>query len=149
VGQLSAGKAGTRVRADYQLYRRGLLPSSTLGVAGTATACAQAGAKIYLPYAHGLTGYGRPLVENPFGPGPGLDERAACQAMAEELSRIGCQTAVFDWNVGGRWTPDNGDGRLPTPSTRTTGRIGTLTALPNRQSSVRGPAAVVDERVAR
>lgn len=93
------------LRVDHQLYRRGQLPSSTLGVAGTAAACAEAGAKIYLPYAHGLTGYGQPLVENPFGPGPGLDERAACQAMAEELSRISCRTAVQDWNVGDRWTP--------------------------------------------
>jgi hypothetical protein len=93
------------LRMEHDLYRQGKLPSATLGLSGTAVACAEAQAKVFLPYAHGLTGYGQPIAENPFGPGPGLDELAACAAMAEELKRIGCGTDVRYWKPGERWTP--------------------------------------------
>jgi L-ascorbate metabolism protein UlaG (beta-lactamase superfamily) len=93
------------LRTDHDLYQQRKLPSATLGISGTAAACAEAHAKVFLPYAHGLTGYGRPIAENPFGPGPGLDELAACRAMAEELKRIGCGTAVRSWKPGEWWTP--------------------------------------------
>jgi hypothetical protein len=76
-----------------------------VGVAGIAAACAEAGAMTFLPYAHGLTGYGRPIEDNPFGPGPGLDEQSACRALSEELRRIGSDTVVGRWNPGDSWTP--------------------------------------------
>jgi hypothetical protein len=93
------------LRSDHERLRRGTLPSATLGVAGIAAACAEAGAKTFLPYAHGLTGYGRPIEDNPFGPGPGLDEQSACRALSEELRRIGSDTVVGRWNPGDSWTP--------------------------------------------
>ena len=93
------------LRADHELYRRGRLPSATLGLSGTAAACAEAKAKIFLPYAHGLTGYGQPIVGNPFGPGAGIDESTACAALSEELRRIGSDTKIVSWNPGDSWTP--------------------------------------------
>jgi hypothetical protein len=93
------------LRADHELYRRGKLPSATLGLSGTAAACAEAKAKIFLPYAHGLTGYGQPIVGNPFGPGAGIDESTACAALSEELRRIGSDTKIVSWNPGDSWTP--------------------------------------------
>jgi L-ascorbate metabolism protein UlaG (beta-lactamase superfamily) len=92
------------LRSDHDFWRRGRLPSSTLGISGTAAACAEAGARVFLPYAHGMTGYGQPVEANPFGPGPGLDETAACQALSVELQRIGCHTVVTRWNPGDSWT---------------------------------------------
>jgi L-ascorbate metabolism protein UlaG (beta-lactamase superfamily) len=93
------------LRTDHDLWQRGKIPSSTLGISGTAAACAAARARVFLPYAHGLTGYGQPIAENPFGPGTGLDEAAACRALSEELKRIGCGTVVASWNPGDSWTP--------------------------------------------
>lgn len=93
------------IRADYELFRRGKLPSATLGISGIAEACAAAGAKTFLPYAHGITGYGQPIGVNPFGPGRKIDELSACHALTEELRRIGCATAVLNWNPGDCWTP--------------------------------------------
>ena len=93
------------LRRDHELYRRGKLPSATLGLSGTAAACVEARAKVFLPYAHGLTGYGEPIRDNPFGPAPGVDERSACRALAGELARIGCDTIVTNWNPGDRWAP--------------------------------------------
>jgi L-ascorbate metabolism protein UlaG (beta-lactamase superfamily) len=93
------------LRSDYELLQMRRLPSVTLGVAGIARACAEAKARVFLPYAHGLTGYGEPIREHPFGPGHGLDETAACRALSEELRRIGCGTTVAAWNPGDRWSP--------------------------------------------
>lgn len=92
------------LRSDHDSWRRGLLPSSTLGISGAAAACAEAGARVFLPYAHGLTGYGQPIIANPFGPGPGLDEAAACHALSLELRRVGCDTVVTSWHPGDSWT---------------------------------------------
>jgi beta-lactamase family protein len=92
------------LRSDYDLYRRRSLQSTTLGMSGTARACAEARAKVFLPYAHGLTGYGQPLGANPFGPGADVSEASACRALAAELDRIGCSTSVGAWNPGDRWT---------------------------------------------
>jgi hypothetical protein len=93
------------LRADYELLRNHRLPSVTLGVTGIARACAEAQAKVFLPYAHGLTGYREPIRDHLFGPGQGRDERAACFALAEELRRIGCATSVGRWNPGDCWSP--------------------------------------------
>jgi L-ascorbate metabolism protein UlaG (beta-lactamase superfamily) len=93
------------LRADYELYRRGKLPSATLGLSGTAAACAEAKAKIFLPYAHGLTGYGQPIVRNPFGPSSGADESTSCAALSEELRRIGSDTQIVSWCPGDSWAP--------------------------------------------
>jgi L-ascorbate metabolism protein UlaG (beta-lactamase superfamily) len=92
------------LRADHDLYRRGRLSSTTLGVSGVARACAEAGARFFLPYAHGFTGYGQPVAANPFGPGLTVDEAAACRELTQELGRIGCDTRVVDWKPGDSWT---------------------------------------------
>jgi L-ascorbate metabolism protein UlaG (beta-lactamase superfamily) len=93
------------LRADYELYKRGRLPSATLGISGTAIACAEAKAKVFLPYAHGLTGYAQPISENAFGPGHGFNESMACAALSRELKRIGSDTTVLGWNPGDSWVP--------------------------------------------
>jgi Beta-lactamase superfamily domain len=93
------------IRADYDLMRRGKLPSATLGISGMAKACAEARAQVFLPYAHGLTGYGEPIRDNLFGPGQGRDERTACAALSDELGRIGCDTRVVSWDPGDAWMP--------------------------------------------
>lgn len=93
------------IRTDHELLQRGKLPSATLGLSGTAAACAEAQARIFLPYAHGMTDYGQPVGDNLFGPGTGLDELSACRSMAQELRRIGCPTEVVGWNTGDTWTP--------------------------------------------
>jgi L-ascorbate metabolism protein UlaG (beta-lactamase superfamily) len=98
------------LRDDHSLWRRGKLPSATLGPAGTAEVCAEAKARVFLPYAHGLAGYGQPVAANPFGP-RGVSELLACRGMAEELSKIGSEAVVTTWNPGDAWTP--GDGRHP------------------------------------
>ncbi len=96
------------LRGDHALWRSGKLPSATLGPACMAAACAAAQASVFLPYAHGLTGYGKPLVANPFGPAPYADEQSACRGMAGELTKIGCGTQVTAWNPGNAWTPHDG-----------------------------------------
>ncbi len=93
------------LRSDHDCWLRGRLPSSTLGICGTAAVCAEAGARVFLPYAHGLTGYGQPIAVNPLGPGPEIDEAAASAALSAELRRIGCGTVVTNWNPGDSWTP--------------------------------------------
>jgi L-ascorbate metabolism protein UlaG (beta-lactamase superfamily) len=99
------------LRRDFERYRHRTLPSTTLGTAGTAAACAEAGARYFLPYAHGLTGYRQPIGESPFGPGEGLDEARACGLMTDELRRIGCRTEVVHWKPGDSWSPARGASR--------------------------------------
>jgi hypothetical protein len=93
------------IRSDYDLLRRGKLQPATLGVAGMAAACAEAKAKVFLPYAHGLSGYRRPIEDNPFGPGLGASESRMCYLLAQEIKRIGAATAVDSWNPGDYWAP--------------------------------------------
>ena len=95
------------LRSDYEFYRLGRLESTTLGIVGTAVACAEAGAKIFLPYAHGLTGYQQPIIANPFGPAEDVDEATACRALQDEIRNIGGRTTVVSWNPGDYWAPSS------------------------------------------
>jgi hypothetical protein len=64
--------------------------SITSGPAGTAALCQAAGARYYLPYAHGFAG----LLRDPG------HEEGHCAAVAAELARASARTEVVRWRPG-------------------------------------------------
>jgi len=93
------------IRADYDLLLAGKLRPVTLGISGMAQACAEAKARVFLPYAHGLSGYKQPIVDNPFGLGTGTSESAVAALLAQELRRLAIATEVQSWSPGDDWAP--------------------------------------------
>jgi hypothetical protein len=79
-----------RLEAIYAEAESGQARSMTSGPAGIAALCRAAGARYYLPYAHGFGGLFR-------DPGP---DDAHCAAVAAELGRLSASTEVVRWRPG-------------------------------------------------
>ena len=85
-----------------ELSRRELeggLPSVTAGPVGWAQACAVSKARAFLPYAHGFSGLGRPIVDSGWGLGE-ASEAALLGRLAAEVGRLGCGVELQSWNPG-------------------------------------------------
>jgi L-ascorbate metabolism protein UlaG (beta-lactamase superfamily) len=78
----------SRVRSTFLDQRGGSFASVTLGEAGVAEACAAAGARYFLPYAHMFAGLG---VDADGG---------ALDGVSRELERRGVATRAVAWNPG-------------------------------------------------
>lgn len=75
--------------------------SMTNGPDGVAAACEAAGARFFLPYAHGFSGLGQPPMSEEGSGG----ERAATDAVRQAIAARELATAVIDWVPGDvmRW----------------------------------------------
>jgi hypothetical protein len=87
----------------FELLRahRAQRQSITNGPRGIAAACRAAGARYFLPYAHGFGG----LHVEPASAESKVSERAAVAAVRAELARCGATTEVLEWHPGDvlRW----------------------------------------------
>ncbi len=86
---------------DELRARRATRGSMTSGPRGLAAACKAAGARWFLPYAHGFRGLGLP----PVSVESGTSEAEAVGQIRDELARTGGATEVIEWNPGDvlRW----------------------------------------------
>lgn len=82
----------------FELMRqhRASLSIITSGPSGLACACKAAGARYFLPYAHGFNG----LFTTPSSEEDSHTEDHAVAKLREELVRIDCQTRVVEWHPG-------------------------------------------------
>ena len=93
-----------RLRAIHADRLRGHTASITAGPTGVAAACAAAGARWMLPYAHGYAGLGRPAG----GEESAGHEAEATASVRAALGALGASTTVVDWNPGDRVAFDGG-----------------------------------------
>lgn len=106
-----------RLTRLYRDYEAGRLPSTTAGPEGIAAVCEAARARVFLPYAHGYEGYGRPIRDIGWGLGePGEEE--ALDRLRELLRARGLSTRAMSWQVGDRVTFEDGVRRWPGPALR-------------------------------
>ncbi|MEM9492795.1 MAG: MBL fold metallo-hydrolase, partial [Myxococcota bacterium] len=85
-----------------QLWRqlgRDALPATTAGAIGTAAVCAAAGARYFLPYAHGFAGVGQAIDDVGWGAGEPA-EHALLAELSQLLSERGATTEVRSWQPG-------------------------------------------------
>jgi L-ascorbate metabolism protein UlaG (beta-lactamase superfamily) len=80
------------------------LPSTTAGPAGIAAVCAAAGARHFLPYAHGYEVPFAPITDIGWREGEPSEARALA-ALADELAAIGASTTPLAWTPGDLATP--------------------------------------------
>jgi hypothetical protein len=90
-----------QLEALFARYEAGLCEETTAGVAGTAEACEAAGARFFLPYAHGFEGIGAPISDIGWGAGEGSEEDAV-RELGAALRAVGAPTRVARWTVGAR-----------------------------------------------
>lgn len=83
----------------WQQHERGTLPVTTGGPRGAAAVCAAAGARHFLPYAHGFSVPGARIDDIGWGEGE-ASERAICDELAQHLRDAGAATRVHAWNPG-------------------------------------------------
>ncbi len=83
------------VHAEHQLGRKN---SITSGLEGVAELCAVAGAKYFLPYAHGFEGLRRP-IEHQNAAYIGSESRLMAR-LEIALSNQNTTTSVHRWNPG-------------------------------------------------
>lgn len=92
--------------AAYERRQRGQMRFMTLGVEGVTEVCRVAGARYFLPYAHGFSGIGR----DPHSPEAttGVEKRVV-ESLREAFARASMKTEVLDWSPGDAalWT-ENG-----------------------------------------
>ena len=82
-------------------FRAGHLPPTTAGPRGVAAICAAAGARHFLPYAHGYQGEHVPIRDVGWGEGE-ASEATLLAALSHELAALGAATEVIAWDVGDR-----------------------------------------------
>lgn len=85
-------------------HRLGTLPSTTAGPAGIAAVCAAAGARHFLPYAHGFTAPFAPIADIGWYEGE-PSEAAAVAALSHHLAALGASTTPLAWSIGDAATP--------------------------------------------
>jgi hypothetical protein len=91
-----------RLRSLQAQLARGRLPSTTAGIPGLVEACRVAGAKVFLPYANGYQGPGRPISDIGWGQGEPSEE-ASSGKMNAAFRRRGMSTRALEWNPGDAW----------------------------------------------
>ncbi|MBC7977419.1 MAG: MBL fold metallo-hydrolase [Myxococcales bacterium] len=89
------------LRDLFARYEAGRLPSTTAGPAGIAAVCAAAGARYFLPYAHGYEAPFTPITDTGWGEGE-PPEATLLAALATELASLGASTQPIAWDVGDR-----------------------------------------------
>jgi L-ascorbate metabolism protein UlaG (beta-lactamase superfamily) len=82
-----------RLRELYDDYRGGDLPSTTLGPAGVASLCGVAGAKYFLPYAHGFEGAGQIIDDIGWGAGE-PSEAEVVEVLRQAAERVDARAWV-------------------------------------------------------
>jgi L-ascorbate metabolism protein UlaG (beta-lactamase superfamily) len=87
------------LRDLFARFEAGRLPSTTAGPSGIAEICAAAGARYFLPYAHGYQGEMAPITDVGWGEGEPA-EAVLLAALARELAARGAGTRVARWDVG-------------------------------------------------
>jgi L-ascorbate metabolism protein UlaG (beta-lactamase superfamily) len=87
------------LRSLYARYEAGRLPSTTAGPSGIAAICAAAGARAFLPYAHGYQGEFVPISDAGWGEGE-PSEAALLSALSRELTAVRAPTEIVAWDVG-------------------------------------------------
>lgn len=88
-----------RLRELFAQFRANTLPSTTAGPQTVAALCGIAGARYFLPYAHGFEGLGRTISDIGWGDGEASEAGASAQVEGE-LRRLGHKTEVVDWMPG-------------------------------------------------
>lgn len=88
-----------RLRELYGQYVDGTLPITTAGIQGIADICRVAGAKYYLPYAHGYEGLGERITDIGWTGGePSEDE--TLKKLSAALLETKSATQVTEWVIG-------------------------------------------------
>jgi hypothetical protein len=85
----------------FRRYEAGVHEETTAGIEGAARACAAAGARFFLPYAHGFEGVGAPITDVGWGAGE-ASEATLLGELAGALRAVGASTRVAAWTVGAR-----------------------------------------------
>lgn len=103
------------LRSLFAHHLAGTLPSTTAGPAGIAAVCAAAGARHFLPYAHGFTSPFAAISDIGWNEGE-PSEAAALSALAHQLAALGAPTAPIAWSIGDAATPSRAGLTItPTP----------------------------------
>src|SRR6185436_7501370 len=97
------------LRDLFARYQAGRLPSTTAGPPGIAAICAAAGARTFLPYAHGYQGEFVSISDTGWGEGE-PSEASLLSALVREFTAAGADTQAMAWDVGDVVSP--ADGRL-------------------------------------
>jgi L-ascorbate metabolism protein UlaG (beta-lactamase superfamily) len=87
------------LRDLFARYEAGRLPSTTAGPTGIAAICAAAGARYFLPYAHGYEAPFTPIADTGWGEGE-PSEATLLADLARELAALGTPTEPLAWDVG-------------------------------------------------
>jgi hypothetical protein len=95
------------LRDLFARHQAGRLPSTTAGPSGIASICGAAGARTFLPYAHGYQGEFLPISDAGWGEGE-PSEAHLLSALARELAAIGADTEIMAWDVGDAISPAAG-----------------------------------------
>jgi L-ascorbate metabolism protein UlaG (beta-lactamase superfamily) len=101
----------------YRAHEAGTLPSTTAGPEGIAAVCEAAQARVFLPYAHGYEGYGRPIRDIGWGFGEPAEEEAL-EGLRALLRARGLATRATSWQVGDKLSFDDGLRHRPAPMLR-------------------------------
>ena len=96
-----------RLRALFDQYLQGMLPSVTPGPDGIVEVCRAGRPRYYLPYGNGYEGLGTPIedVGMHIGEPP---ERQVVRYLTDRLEAEGIPTKPLAWNPGDRITMRNG-----------------------------------------
>jgi L-ascorbate metabolism protein UlaG (beta-lactamase superfamily) len=100
-----------RMEDLFRQYKAGSLPFTTAGPSGAAELCALAGAKYFLPYAHGFQGAGVPISDIGWGEGE-PSEAVALERVREAVSSLDSRCQVLDWVPGDAAAIADGDLRM-------------------------------------
>jgi len=95
------------LRDLFARHQAGRLPSTTAGPSGIAAICGAAGARTFLPYAHGYQGEFLPISDAGWGEGE-PSEAHLLSALARELAAVGADTEIMAWDVGDAISPAAG-----------------------------------------
>jgi L-ascorbate metabolism protein UlaG (beta-lactamase superfamily) len=90
----------SRLQALYAEYAAGTLPFTTAGPDGVAAACEAAGARYFLPYAHGFEALGKPVTDIGWSDGQEPSEAEICGRLEAEIRSRKGRTEVRSWEPG-------------------------------------------------
>jgi L-ascorbate metabolism protein UlaG (beta-lactamase superfamily) len=86
----------SRLEEIHRESKKGHREMMTLGPSGVAEACRVAGARYFLPYAHGFGGLGR----DPVSTKSGITEKALLADVTKALKAQGGATTILSWKPG-------------------------------------------------
>jgi L-ascorbate metabolism protein UlaG (beta-lactamase superfamily) len=95
------------LRDLFTRHEAGRMPCTTAGPSGIAAVCAAAGARYFLPYAHGYEAPFTPIADTGWGEGEPA-EATLLAALTRELAALGAPTEPLAWDVGDQIAVDAG-----------------------------------------